>query len=79
MTDRIDSTTPKANRNFTVTMDGVGQVFASDSLYNAVKEMKARGIMANVVAGGRFVAFIDDEGKARPCAGAPAYIVAELA
>ena len=41
--------------------------------------MKARGIMANVVAGGRFVAFIDDEGKARPCAGAPAYIVAELA
>ena len=79
MTDRLDSTTPKANRKFTVTVDGVGQVFASDSLYNAVKEMKARGIMANVVAGGRFVAFIDDEGKARPCAEAPAYIVAELA
>ena len=79
MTDRIDSTTPKANRNFTVTMDGVGQVFASDSLYNAVKEMKARGIMANVVAGGRFVAFIDAGGNARPCPEAPAYIVAELA
>jgi hypothetical protein len=79
MTDRLDSTTPKANRNFTVTMDGVGQVFASDSLYNAVKEMKARGFGANLVHGRKFQAFIDDEGKARPCDGCPAFIVAELA
>ena len=79
MTDRLDSTTPKANRNFTVTVDGIGQVFASDSLYNAVKEMKAHGFGANLVHGRKFQAFIDDEGKARPCAGAPAYIVAELA
>jgi len=76
---RPDSTTPKAKRTYSVVVEGVGQVFASDSLYNAVKEMKARGIMANVVAGGRFVAYIDAAGKARPCPGAPAYIVAELA
>jgi len=79
MTERLDSTTPKANRNFTVTMDGVGQVFASDSLYNAVKEMKARGANANLVHARRFVAFINDEGKARPCAGCPSFIAAELA
>ena len=64
MTDRPDSTTPKANRTFTVTVDGVGQVFASDSLYNAIKEMKARGANANLVHNRRFVAFINHEGKA---------------
>lgn len=64
MTTRPDSSTPKAKRTFTVTVDGVGQVFASDSLYNAIKEMKARGANANLVHNRRFVAFINHEGKA---------------
>ena len=64
MTTRPDSTTPKAKRTFTVTVDGVGQVFASDSLYNAIKEMKTRGANANLVHNRKFVAFINHEGKA---------------
>jgi len=64
MTTRPDSSTPKAKRTFTVTVDGVGQVFASDSLYNAIKEMKARGTNANLVHNRKFVAFINHEGKA---------------
>jgi hypothetical protein len=78
MTDRLDATTPKANRTYTVTVDGVGQVFASDSLYNAVKEMKARGFGANLVYERKFQAFIDDKGKARPCTGCPAFIETSL-
>jgi hypothetical protein len=67
MTDaRPDSTTPKAKRNYSVVVEGVGQVFASDSLYNAIKEMKARGANANLVHARKFVAFINHEGKATP-------------
>jgi hypothetical protein len=79
MTDRLDATTPKANRTYTVTVDGIGQVFASDSLYNAVKEMKARGFGSGLVFGRKFAAFINDEGKARACNGCPAFIAEELA
>jgi len=61
---RPDSTTPKAKRTYSVVVEGVGQVFASDSLYNAIKEMKSRGSNANLVHNRKFVAFINHEGKA---------------
>ncbi len=75
---RNDSTAYNAKRAFTVIVDGVGQVFASDALGHALEIMRARGFGANLMYGRKFVAFINDEGKARPCAGCPAFIAEAL-
>ncbi len=78
MTDRLDSTAYNAKRAFTVTVDSVGQVFASDRLGHALEVMRARGFGANLVYERKFQAFINHEGKARPCDGCPAFIETSL-
>ena len=78
MTDRNDSTAHNAKRAFTVTVDGVGQVFASDALGHAYEVMRAKGVGANLVYGRKFQAFINHEGKATPCADCAPFIAAAL-
>jgi len=78
MTDRLDSTACNAKRAFTVTVDNIGQVFASDRLGHALEVMRAKGVGANLVYEGNFQAFINHEGKARPCDGCPAFIETSL-
>ena len=75
---RNDSTAHNAKRAFTVTVDGVGQVFASDALGNALEVLRERGVGANLVYNYKFHAFVDDTGKVRPCASCSPMIAGAL-
>jgi hypothetical protein len=83
--NRNDSTARNADRLYTVTVDGIGQVFASDCLHTAALRARVEGDGACIAyRAGRgmrraFVAFIAHDGSLRATSNAPIPVVAYCA
>lgn len=79
---RNDSTARSTDRIYTVTVEGIGQVFATDSLHSAAQRALALGFGASITyRAGRcmkraFVAFVDYDGTLRATVHAPIPVVA---
>lgn len=79
---RNDSNARNANRIYTVTVDGIGQVFASDCLHNAAQRALAEGDGACITfregfaTKRKFVAFVAHDGTLRATSNAPIPVVA---
>jgi len=82
---RNDSNARNANRIYTVTVEGIGQVFASDCLHNAAQRALAEGDGACVTfregfaTKRTFVAFVAHDGTLRATSNAPLPVVAYCA